>query len=308
MAFSPFALNLVPIDQELVDVHAARSLAGGQLSRARVFGVVASLALHVGFGLLIARVASVTLPIDQTEPSPDLIVELAFAENTAAPAAEDTPSAPEAPTSPQEAQSEPEPASPPDSPTVPIPKPRSQMMPAQAPAEQLPDPMPASDLPPVPVPVPPQPPPPVSPPAKAQRPATAKPLQRRDTPTQPSSPASETAPTGTSAVLAARPPSRDSVAASTPDWRAAFLAWLHGRKSYPEQARRQSIQGRVVVRFTVSRDGEVSDIFLVAGSGSALLDEAALAMLKGARSPSFPANMTGDRIMITVPISYSLKR
>ncbi len=105
-------------------------------------------------------------------------------------------------------------------------------------------------------------------------------------------------------ALASPPPS----APSSPDWRAALAAWLHGRKSYPEAARRGSVQGSVVIRFTVARDGEIGDIAIVRSSGSAILDEAAMAMLRGAHAPAFSASMAGDRINVTVPVSYTLSR
>ena len=97
-------------------------------------------------------------------------------------------------------------------------------------------------------------------------------------------------------------------AVGSPDWRAALVAWLHARKSYPEAARRQSIQGRVLVRFIVGRDGEIRDVVVLQGSGFEALDTAAVAMLRGARAPAFPTDMAGDRISITAPITYVLNR
>ena len=35
-------------------------------------------------------------------------------------------------------------------------------------------------------------------------------------------------------------------------------------------------------------------------------DEAALAMLRGARGPAFMTGMAGDRIAVTVPVTFSL--
>jgi protein TonB len=62
-----------------------------------------------------------------------------------------------------------------------------------------------------------------------------------------------------------------------------------------------------VVHFTVERDGRVRDVAIVRGSGSDLLDQAALAVLQEARLPPFPADMTLPQLSMTVPIHYRLE-
>jgi protein TonB len=83
--------------------------------------------------------------------------------------------------------------------------------------------------------------------------------------------------------------------------------WLAVHKTYPEQARRRGEEGRVGVRFTVDRAGRVVDTAIAAASGSALLDEAALALLRQATLPAFPANMPQVRVTITTTVRYSLR-
>ena len=87
-------------------------------------------------------------------------------------------------------------------------------------------------------------------------------------------------------------------------WRGAFAAWVQSRKRYPDEARRQGTEGIVGVRFTVARDGQVLDAQVVQGSGSTLLDQAALAMFRGARAPQFPADMAQQQVSITVAVRY----
>jgi protein TonB len=89
-------------------------------------------------------------------------------------------------------------------------------------------------------------------------------------------------------------------------WQGALAAWLRDHRTYPEVARENNEQGRVVVRFTVDRDGRVVDVVLVTSSGSRILDAAAQAMLRGADLPPFPGNMPQDHATVTVPIRYSL--
>jgi protein TonB len=92
-----------------------------------------------------------------------------------------------------------------------------------------------------------------------------------------------------------------------PRWAAAVSGWLTARKTYPEEARRRGEEGRVAVRFTVDRSGRVVDAAIVAASGSALLDEAALGLLRQAVFPAFPADMAQPRVTITTTVRYSLR-
>ena len=90
-------------------------------------------------------------------------------------------------------------------------------------------------------------------------------------------------------------------------WRSALTAWLQAHKSYPEAARREGEEGRVIVRFTVDRDGQVVGVAVTQGSGWQVLDDAAQAILRGARVPAFPPGMSQDKITVTLPIRYSMK-
>jgi protein TonB len=92
-----------------------------------------------------------------------------------------------------------------------------------------------------------------------------------------------------------------------PGWQASVFGWLASRKTYPEEARRRGEEGRVTVRFTVDRSGRVVEAAIVSASGSALLDEAALGLLRQAVLPAFPADMNQARITITTTMRYSLR-
>jgi protein TonB len=92
-----------------------------------------------------------------------------------------------------------------------------------------------------------------------------------------------------------------------PGWQASVFGWLASRKSYPEEARRRGEEGRVAVRFTVDRSGRVVDAAIVSASGSTLLDEATLTLLRQAVLPPFPVDMTQARITITTTMRYSLR-
>ena len=89
-------------------------------------------------------------------------------------------------------------------------------------------------------------------------------------------------------------------------WRNALLSWLQANRTYPDGARRRGEEGTAVIRFTVDRGGRVSDLILVRGSGSSLLDEAAMQQVRGRQAPAFPASMTQEVTTVTVPIRYKL--
>jgi protein TonB len=92
------------------------------------------------------------------------------------------------------------------------------------------------------------------------------------------------------------------------DYFALLSAHLNRRKTYPVEARRAREQGVVTVRFTVDRDGNVSDVTLKRGSGHAILDEETLALVQRvAPMPRMPATMQRERLTLSLPIEYSLR-
>ena len=90
-------------------------------------------------------------------------------------------------------------------------------------------------------------------------------------------------------------------------WQGALATWVQSRKRYPDEARRQGAEGQVVVRFTLGRDGQVLDAQIVRGSGSDVLDQATLAMFRGARAPPFPADMTQPQLTTSIGVRYRLQ-
>jgi TonB family protein len=102
-------------------------------------------------------------------------------------------------------------------------------------------------------------------------------------------------------------PPTHSAPAVDPSWQSAVVNWLASRKTYPEEARQRGEEGRVAIRFTVDRSGRVLEASIVAGSGSALLDQAAVSLFQGAVLPAFPEAMTQARTTITTTLKYSLR-
>ena len=218
------------------------------------------------------------------------------------------------PPAPPEAPMVAAPPSPTPAPSAPFEAPPPSVLP---PPPAVPQPTPEVSLPPAVNALPPRPvrqPPP--------RPKIATPSHTTTVPasgTPPSQPRPSSEPTR-QVVPTEAPPSvpsnarRDS-AVSTPapppapiavDWQRSVFGWLAAHKTYPEVARRRGEEGRVGLRFTVDRSGRVLDVMVVSSSASPRLDNAALAMLRNASLPPFPATMPQERVTATVQIRYRL--
>jgi periplasmic protein TonB len=198
----------------------------------------------------------------------------------------------------------------------PPPVPAADPMPPRAPADD-PLPPPPSATPPQAMPPPATPPPAARPPAMPP-PATPPPATRPPAPQIIAQSAPRTAmkratprdgERGVDAAPVRAPNTLSSPAAApAPSWTNALAIWLQRHRTYPPEARNRNQQGQVTIRFTVMRDGSVSEVRLVQGSGVAVLDDAALAMLRGARVPVFPDDMADPTVTVSVPILYRLER
>jgi protein TonB len=72
---------------------------------------------------------------------------------------------------------------------------------------------------------------------------------------------------------------------------------------YPHPARRNGIQGRTVLGFILLADGSIRGLTIREGSGSAVLDRAALAAVE--RAAPFPA--PGTDVSVVVPVVFRLQ-
>jgi protein TonB len=91
-------------------------------------------------------------------------------------------------------------------------------------------------------------------------------------------------------------------------WMQAVGAWLAAHKRYPDEARQRGEEGRLAVRFTMDRSGQVTAVQVVRGSGSETLDQAAVTMLRGATLPPLPGAMPQSTITVTVQIRFALQQ
>lgn len=92
-------------------------------------------------------------------------------------------------------------------------------------------------------------------------------------------------------------------------WQALVLAHLHRYRRYPFAAQRARIEGTADLRFRVDRRGHVLVVRIERSSGSAALDEEAVAVVGRAEPlPPPPAEIAGETIEVVVPMQFRLRR
>lgn len=84
-----------------------------------------------------------------------------------------------------------------------------------------------------------------------------------------------------------------------------FINHLEPFKRYPYIARRRGIEGTVLVKVELKKEGDISGVSVIRSSGYEILDENALSLIKTAGR--FKHN-TGRDIVIKVPVTYSLTK
>ena len=90
------------------------------------------------------------------------------------------------------------------------------------------------------------------------------------------------------------------------DGDSGLLKWVQSNLKYPEIAKKNGVQGRVVVQFVVKKDGSIGEIKVVR-SVEPTLDEEAVRIVK--MLPNFiPGEMNGEPVDVwyTLPIKFNL--
>lgn len=127
----------------------------------------------------------------------------------------------------------------------------------------------------------------------------APPKPKIDTPSEAPPAPDTTAPTSRPA-----PPALVA-AASVQTWEGRVLAHLERRKRYPTEARSRRLQGVTYIRVTMDRQGRVLSAVMERTSGHAVLDREALALMTRAQPlPAPPAEIVGDRVVLSVPVDF----
>lgn len=144
-------------------------------------------------------------------------------------------------------------------------------------------------------------------PEPQQEPAPEPPETPAPTVTTPEPQTPKAAPAARRATGTAADRSAGGKAGDNRDYFAELMAWLNKHKSYPREAKKEKQQGIVELQFTLQRDGTVTASSIKKGSGHALLDDAALAMLVAASPlPALPESMDRQQLTLVIPIEFSL--
>lgn len=90
-------------------------------------------------------------------------------------------------------------------------------------------------------------------------------------------------------------------------FRARLLHHIERFRRYPPDARKAGQEGVVRIHFVMDRSGDVLEAWIVLSSGSALLDEEAVAAVMRARPLPTPPDSWPGSFSVTLPIGYSLQ-
>ena len=86
-----------------------------------------------------------------------------------------------------------------------------------------------------------------------------------------------------------------------------FSKWVNSRLVYPEQAKELGIQGRVILQFTIGKDGRLQDLKVLNAPDPTLADEAVRVV---SSSPKWEPGRQRDRavkVSYTFPVIYQLR-
>ncbi|MEO0034464.1 MAG: hypothetical protein RLZZ501_487 [Pseudomonadota bacterium] len=91
-------------------------------------------------------------------------------------------------------------------------------------------------------------------------------------------------------------------------WRSALQQYLQSRKRYPRAAQSRRQEGVATIRFILDRTGNLMSLGLEQSSGTEMLDEEALDLVRRALPlPPPPPEVTGERIEVVLPIEFRLR-
>lgn len=96
--------------------------------------------------------------------------------------------------------------------------------------------------------------------------------------------------------------------AEFPGGMAALMKWLSNNIRYPEAAQQNDVQGRVVVKFVVEKDGSVSQAQIVKGVDKDLDKEALRVVNKMPKWQAGKNNGVAVRSYFTLPVSFKLQQ
>ena len=87
-----------------------------------------------------------------------------------------------------------------------------------------------------------------------------------------------------------------------------FRAWVQEHLQYPAEAVERNIQGRVVVTFTIEKEGSVSNILVLQSPDKLLADEARRVIASSPAGAWTPGEQRGEKVRVkyTLPVDFRL--
>jgi len=98
--------------------------------------------------------------------------------------------------------------------------------------------------------------------------------------------------------------SRASGANNGAAWMGKLKQWWDQHSFYPKEASQTNEGGAVKVHIVIAPDGQVTSIEVVQGSGSSVLDAAAVAVFRNAHLPPFPPGTPAQPADAVVTLHY----
>ena len=88
-----------------------------------------------------------------------------------------------------------------------------------------------------------------------------------------------------------------------------FRAWVQEHLQYPAEAVERNIQGRVVVTFTIEKEGSVSNILVLQSPDKLLADEARRVIASSPAGAWTPGEQRGEKVSVkyTLPVDFRTK-
>ena len=87
-------------------------------------------------------------------------------------------------------------------------------------------------------------------------------------------------------------------------WMGRLKQWWDQHSFYPKEASQTNEGGAVKVRIVIAADGQVTSIEVVQGSGSSVLDGAAVAVFRNAHLPPLPPGTPAQPADVVVTLHY----
>lgn len=102
---------------------------------------------------------------------------------------------------------------------------------------------------------------------------------------------------------------RGNSRAAEQQFKARLNRLVASSKKYPARAKRRHVEGKVTVSFVMYRDGSIKQITIKKGSGSRILDQAAIKVIKKiSKKLPFPTEISRKQWQFSISIVYRLGR